>query len=304
MQVMTMTGAKGSAVRSSWRGRSGRGAVSGQLTVGAVVVSVAWSVAAPLIHPRVFWLYLVLHIAPALLSLAALVASFLEFRLRTEPAGFDVREGVGFVVPANRSFGYLVVGEVLAVAFLATQLVMIIMLADWVSADVGLSGFDYALAGVLSVASLGFGGLVALLVVAALRGRPRIELTPHGVLLAEVQGSRTIPWDALRPPLALRQVDRRTMILSVDRPELVVRRGLIRSSARHPRVALRHLRVHLWFLADAIQLYVDHPARRDGIGARSEYERLLPELGVPAGGDAAGRTGLSATRGGPPMPHR
>jgi len=242
---MTLTGATGSALTSPWRGMSGKGAASRRLIVGAVVVSVVWTVATTLIHPGVFWLYLVLHVAPGLVSLAALVASILESRLRAELAGFIVREGVGFVIPANRSFGYLVVSEVLAVAFLAPQRVMITMWADWLDANAGLSGFDYAIAGVLSVASLGFGGLVALLVAAALRGRPGIELTPVGVLLAEVQRSRTIPWDALRPGLALRQVDRRTVTLSVDWPELVVRHGLIRSSARHPRVALRHMRVHL-----------------------------------------------------------
>jgi len=75
----------------------------------------------------------------------------------------------------------------------------------------------------------------------------------------------------------------RTLTLIVDRPELIVRRGRFRSSTRRPWLVVAHLRVRPGFLADAIWFYVGHPERRDAIGARAEYERLLPELGVPVG---------------------
>lgn len=277
-----MTGAAGSAVRSRWRGRSGNGPVSGPLIVGAMAVSVAWIIAAAVIHPRVFWLYLVLHFAPALVSLAALVASGLESRLRTEPAGFVVREGIGFVLPANRAFSYLFVGEVLMAGYLGSQLIMITRWTLPVDADVGFAG-SYAIVAILWLLLLIVAVLVALLVVVALRGRPRIELTPHAVFVAEVLGSQTVPWEALRPGLSLRDVDRRKLTLAVDRPELVVRHGLTWRSARRPRVDLQHVQVHSWFLADAIQFYVDHPGRRGAVGTRAEYERLLTELGAPGG---------------------
>jgi hypothetical protein len=73
---------------------------------------------------------------------------------------------------------------------------------------------------------------------------------------------------------------RRTLILVVDRPELVVWHGLLRGSSRRPWLVLTHLRVRPGFLADAIRFYADHPERRDAIGTRAGYERLLPELGV------------------------
>jgi hypothetical protein len=49
--------------------------------------------------------------------------------------------------------------------------------------------------------------------------------------------------------------------------------------------------VHPWFLAYAIQFYVDQPGRRGAIGTRAEYVRLLTELGAPGGAEAAGGTG-------------
>jgi len=81
----------------------------------------------------------------------------------------------------------------------------------------------------------------------------------------------------------VRQVHGRTVTLNVDRPDLVVLRGLFRGSTRRPWLNLAYLRVHPWFLADAIWFYLAHPHRRDAIGARAEYERIVPELGVRRG---------------------
>ena len=246
------------------------------LIVAAVAISVAWTVVAALIHARVFWLFAVLHGGPVLAFLAALVASALLGRAR--PAGFEVREGVGFVVPASRGFGFLVVGEVAMMASLTGQLIRI---WTWGGADAAVLRFWAG--AVLSVALLVACGLVALLVVTALRGGPRIHLTPSGVVQEDWWANRIIPWEALRLGRPVRHVRGRTLTLSVDRPELIVRRGRFRSSTRRPGLVTGHVRVHPGFLADAIWFYVAHPQRRDAIGARAEYERLLPELGVPVG---------------------
>ena len=240
--------------------------------VAAVVISVAWTVAAALIHARVFWLFALLQVGPVLVFLAALVASALLGRAR--PAGFEVWEGVGFVVPASRGFGYLVVGEVVMMAFLTGQLIRI---WTWGNADAAV--FRFWAGAVLSVACLVACGLVSLLVVTALRGGPRILLTPSAVVQEGWWASRTIPWEALRTAQPLRHVRGRTLTLIVDRPELVVRRGPFRGSTRRPWLAIDHLRVDPWVLADAIWFYVGHPERRDAIGARVEYQRLVGELG-------------------------
>jgi hypothetical protein len=272
---MMMSDTVGSASMPFWRGSGGKGGVQRPLIVAAVVICVAWTVAAALIHARVFWLFAVLQVGPALAFLAALVASVLPGS--TKPAGFEVREGVGFVVPASREFGFLVVGEVAMMAFLSGQLIHI---WTWGGADETI--FRFWAGAVLSVALLVACGLVALLVVTALRGRPQILLTPSAVVQEDWWANRTIPWEALRPGRPLGQVRGRTLTLIVDRPDLVVRRGLFRRSTRRPWLVTGHLRVHPWFLADAIGFYVGHPERRDAISSWAEYERLLPELGVPA----------------------
>src|SRR5205823_4766321 len=53
----------------------------------------------------------------------------------------------------------------------------------------------------------------------ALRGRPALELTPDGLLVRDPFGSRTFPWEALRPGTPGRAFD--TVKLDVVRPELV-----------------------------------------------------------------------------------
>jgi hypothetical protein len=120
-------------------------------------------------------------------------------------------------------------------------------------------------------------GLVALLVVAALHGGPHILLTPGAVVQHDWWGNRVIPWEALRPERPVRQVRGQNLTLTVDRPDLVVRSGLFRP------LNMDHFRVHPSFLANAILFYVDTPERRDAIGTRAEYERLLAELSVRAG---------------------
>jgi hypothetical protein len=242
--------------------------------VAAVVISVAWTIAAALIQVRAFWLFAVLQVGPGLVFLAALVASVLLNRAR--PPEFEVREGFGFVVPASRGFGFLVVGEVAMTAYLTGQIIRI-----WTWGNTDAAVFR-SWAAAVSVALLTAYGLVALLVVTALRGGPQIILTPSAVVQEDLWANRTIPWEALRRDQPVRQVHGRTLSLDVDRPDLVVRRGPLPSSKRRPLLVMGHLRVDPKFLANAIWFYVGQPERRDAIGARAEYERLLPQLGAAA----------------------
>ena len=138
---------------------------------------------------------------------------------------------------------------------------------------------EYAFAAVMTVLSVALAGLVGVMTLVAWSGRPSIELTPHAVELRDAFGSQTVPWEALRPGLPLRPADLHNLVLTVDRSDLVVRHGL---AWRRPRMALVYARVHPWFLTDAIRFYADHPDRRDAIGTRTEYERLLADLGAGA----------------------
>jgi hypothetical protein len=147
MHSMTMSDTVGAASAPFSRGPGRKRRVPRLLIVAAVVISVAWTVAATLIRTGAFWLFGVLHVGPVLVFLAAFVASGVLGVAK--PAGFEVREGVGFVVPASRGFGFLVVGEVVMLAFLIPQL---IVLWTWGGADEAV--FRFWAAAVLSVALL------------------------------------------------------------------------------------------------------------------------------------------------------
>jgi hypothetical protein len=280
MHVMT-DDAPGAAVSSPWLGKNDDGAASRLLIAGAVLVATVWIFVVALVRPGSFWLQTVLRLVPMLLALAALSAfavSSRGFVRSSEPPRFVVREGVAFVVPASRAFAYFVVGEVLMLGLLAGMAIF-----QWSNPAGGNAGFaviDYAFTGGLSVLAVALGGLVAPMVVIALGGRPRVELTSRAMVLREPMGSRTIPWDALRPGLPAWVGGWQTLTLTVDRPELVVRSGLTWRSAQVP---MAYLRVSPSFLADAIRYYVDHPDRRDAVGLRAEHERLLTDLDVSVG---------------------
>jgi hypothetical protein len=171
---MTLSNTAGSASTPSRRG-PGEGRASRPLILAAVLIGLAWTVGAALIRARVFWLFAVLHLGPILVFLAALVASALLNRAK--PAGFVVRDGVGFVAPASPGFDFLVVGEVAMMAFLTGHLIR-----TWTWGGTDAPVFYFWTAAALSVVLLLAYGLVALLVVTALRGGPQILLTPHAVV--------------------------------------------------------------------------------------------------------------------------
>jgi hypothetical protein len=161
---------------------------------------------------------------------------------------------------------------------LACLTVQVIHIWTWPVGGAADEAVFHYWAGAVSVVLLVVAGLVALLVVMALRGGPRILLTPNGVMQDDWRGNRVVPWKAWRPGRPLRHTRRHTLTLIIDRPELAVRRGPFRGSTRRPGLNLTQLRVDPWFLADAIWFYVDHPDRRDAIGGRAEYEHLLLTL--------------------------
>jgi hypothetical protein len=243
------------------------------LILAAVALTLGWTVAAVLIDPRVFWLAAVLHLGPALVSVAGFVAAALL--TRAKPAGFVVRDGVGFLVPASPGMDFLAVGELALLALLTDQVSRL-----WTWGGTDGSAFHFWAVAAPSAALLASYGLVALLVITALRGWPQILLTPDAVVQQDWWGNRAIRWEALRSAQPVRQARGRNLTLVVDRLDLVVRRGAFRPSTGRPWLNMAYLRVHPRFLADAIWFYTSHPHRRDAIGARTEYERLLAELGV------------------------
>ncbi len=87
--------------------------MSRPLIVATMVIAIAWTLAAAQLHAPAYRLFAVMVCGLPLLGLAAPMASAVLGRAK--PDGFVVREGAGFVVPASRGFGYLVVGEPLCV---------------------------------------------------------------------------------------------------------------------------------------------------------------------------------------------
>lgn len=108
-------------------------------------------------------------------------------------------------------------------------------------------------------------------------GRPLVALTPAAIVVRDPLGRRSFPWEALVAWPPARTVDPWTLVLPVGRPDLVVKRGLVRSGTN---IALQHADVHPWFFADAALFYVLHPERRAGIGTAEEYARLRADLGL------------------------
>jgi hypothetical protein len=247
------------------------GSASRSLMAGALLVAVAWVAFVVLVRPRGRPWESLWQFGQVMTLLGSFAASVLGTRPRPGPARFVVRDGVAFVVPASRAWGYLVAGIALSSGFVAAA----------AAGETGLgptpSAIDYGFAVIFSVVSLAVLGVPGFVVFVALRRRPYVELTPRGVVVREMFGNRAIPWEALRPGLPQRLGNSQLLTLTVDRPDLVVRKGLV---GRAPRVFLTYGRIHPWLLVDAIRHYADHPERRPAIGTRAEHERLLAELGV------------------------
>jgi len=194
------------------------------------------------------------------------------------PRAFVVREGMAFVIPANRAYGdwvvFLLVGFAVGVSR-ATE--------RWFSTpdpEPPVAAIQYETASFATVLALLFGVFAAAAATQVLRGTPRVELTSRAVVVRYLTGTRTIAWEALRPGLPTHLNSRYLLTLTVDRPHLVARRGLTPTNAVNPPVQLEFARVDPWFLAGAIRYYADRPHRRGAIGTSVEYERLL---GVLAG---------------------
>jgi hypothetical protein len=279
MHAMTITGDIRPAAPAPRRAVDRRGVASRSLIVVAVVVAAVSIVAVLLIRPDSFWLDACLGLGSLTLALLAFSTSWLLGHVGvSQPTGFVVSPGVGFVVPANRAWGFAVAGQVLMWAHLTGQVIG--RWRDRAGPDASLAADD-TLAAAYPVLILLLTGLVAVTVVTTLRGRPEVVLTPEALLVYGQFGRCRIPWVALRPGLPERGIGRRQLRLTLDRPELAVRQGLGWGRARRPRIPLYYVRVHPWFLADAIRYYVERPERRAAVGTPAEYERLLTAFGVP-----------------------
>ncbi|MCX4385488.1 PH domain-containing protein [Micromonospora peucetia] len=246
------------------------------LVVAALVIAVAWPAVVTTWEPRGFWAGLLLRSVPFGLALLAFGAAVLSTRGRwRRPAELTLTGGARLRVPPGPGFGWFVAGQVLVLASATVPVADF----DWLDdPDAPPAPLRYALvlppAVMLAVAAL----LIGVLVAAVFSGRPRVDLTPSGIEVREPFGRRTIPWVALCPGTPARQSTGDQLVLTVTRPELVERRGLLLGSRTAPRLVLAWLRVHPWFLADAIRYYVDHSDERDAIGEPEGYERLRRAL--------------------------
>lgn len=263
------------------------GAASRALIVGAVVVVVGLIAAVVAFGSPGSSGRPVLYSVKALLAAAALVASVASFRgyqRRSQRPGFRVAEGSAFDLPPSRTFGYLVVGEVLF-----TGLVLTSTIEAWANPGGGevWTAFDSVFAVGMSVLAAVIGAITILMTAFVLSRRSSVRITPEAVGRPGLLRSRTIPWAALRPGSRPR-VDGagRTVTLTIERPEHVVPplRPGPDGGPRTLTVSLANTSGQPGFLADAIQFYTDHPDRRDAIGTRAEYERLLTDLNRPGAG--------------------
>jgi hypothetical protein len=233
--------------------------------LAALAVTVAWITvnATGLLPEVVFWAFNLLLV----IGLFAVQILVTVVMLGTSgPIRLDVREGRGFLVRASRGAEVMAGGFVLLVGLLGGQSVH-----AWVHPSFG-GPVRYAYAGFMAVLA----GLTVILCVPVvgrvLRGRPVLALTPGALVVTDIFGTRRYPWDALRPGLPVWPDSRRTLRLTVDRPDLVTRTGL---PVTVNWVALQAAHVHPGFAADVIRFYVDHPDRRAALGTRAEYDDLL-----------------------------
>ncbi|MEU9506252.1 hypothetical protein AB0D32_08210 [Micromonospora sp. NPDC048170] len=252
------------------------------LVAAALAIAVAWTATVTTWDLPGFWAGLLLHSVPFGLALLAFCLAALAARHPWQrPTELTLTNGPRLRVPPVSGFGWFVAGQVLVM----TSATVPVADFDWLDdPDAPSAPLRYALvlppAVMVAVAALLIGALVA----AVFSGSPRVDLTPLGIEIREPFGRRTIPWVALCPGTPARQWDGDRLILTVTRPELVERRGLLRGSRTAPRLALTWLRVHPWFLTDAIRYHVDHPDEREDVGTPVGYARLRRTLTCAAPG--------------------
>lgn len=254
------------------------GANADRLRVTAALVLAAAGVTATLAEDAShIWLHLLFGPGLLLLTLASvLVATVLAMRRPWGRPALLVRPGEGRLrAMAGPGFSWFVAGEILLLTGVAVPMVDREPLRG-TGAPTGPSRYP------LIAVSVGLTVLAAVVIVvlvaAVFNGRPRIDLTPAGIEIRETFGRRTVPWAALAPGTPARQPFPRKVVLTVTRPELVQRRGLVRGSAAAPVLDLAWLNVQPWFLADVLRWYVDHPQERAALGTEAGNERLCQAL--------------------------
>ena len=253
------------------------GASADRLRVtAALVLSVAGATANLAGDASHTWLYFLFGPGVLLLALASvLVATVLAMRRPWGRPALLVRPGEGRLrAMAGPGFSWFVAGEILLLTGVTVPMV---------DEELRGPGTPTGPAPYPPVAvSVGLAVLAAVVIVvlvaAVFNGRPRIDLTPAGIEIRETFGRRTVPWDALAPGTPARQPFPRKVVLTVTRPDLVQRRGLVRGSAAAPVLDLAWLNVQPWFLADVLRWYVDHPQERGALGTEAGNERLCQAL--------------------------
>ncbi|MET7398729.1 hypothetical protein ABZS66_35090 [Dactylosporangium sp. NPDC005572] len=123
-------------------------------------------------------------------------------------------------------------------------------------------------------------GWVAACVASVVRGGGRIELHPGGVRSISALGETFVPWEAVAGG-PLRGTNWIPMLVGLDRPDLVRRRGLVVRRRSVALLATNLSAVDGRFLADAVGYYLADPAERAAIGTPAGYQRLVAAVSGP-----------------------
>src|SRR5262249_46961492 len=150
--------------------------------------------------------------AATLVALAASVGSYNS--ISPGPSAFVRRGGAAFVVPMNRAFAYFVVSQLLATGWLVS--LSLTYLALPVGDDTRLVVVGVEL-GAVWVAAAAWAVVVARMVSWAMRERPSAELTADALTIRDPFGTRTIPWESMRPGLPAIPAHSRFIPLAIDR---------------------------------------------------------------------------------------
>lgn len=191
------------------------------------------------------------------------------------PATFYIGEGTFLVPPHYRMTGARLAGVLALLATITGNQLRPLTDVDRQPEDVWISGAVLVLIGLAAV-------VLSIPIAELIRGGGRVTLTPHGLVVVGLYGTRTVPWEAISAGPRLRQSAWKTNSIGIGRPDLVSTTGLARAKARPAYIPLpNNPAVQPAFLAAAIHHYLNHPEHRPAIGTQSELDRLRAALGAP-----------------------
>jgi hypothetical protein len=258
------------------------------LIVAVGVLSAAFAAAGIGTDGRSWWAlawigaWIVLGLATFAVAISASVRAIRRASSNARPTRFVVTRGAFTVPPLDLPVLGVISTMVISAIFLP-QVVRQWRTVD--DPDRAVTTLNIGFASVSTIVLLLTTLVLVTTAVMVWRG-PGIKLTPAGVWWRGGPGRRLVPWESLAPGGPPRpRTDAKRLSLAVVRPELVIQRGWTMGLGNRQAPALPlQVDVHLWFLADAIRWYAEHPEDRAAIGTHAEHDRLVMALtGSPEG---------------------